>query len=106
MRTLRSVIDPNGQSVNAHDRLYLACRMSTLILWGRDDRIIPVEHATAAHHAIPGSDLVIFEGSGHFPHAAEPQRFVEVLTRFVKNSEPLRVDAAEWRARLTRGALA
>ena len=104
MRTLRSVIDPNGQSVNAHDRLYLAGRMPTLILWGRHDRIIPVEHATAAHHAIPGSDLVIFEGSGHFPHTTEPQRFVEVLTRFVKNSEPLHVDAAAWRAHLTTGA--
>ena len=103
MRTLRSVIDPNGQSVNAHDRLYLVGRMPTLILWGRHDRIIPVEHATAAHHAIPGSDLVIFEGSGHFPHTTEPQRFVEVLTRFIKNSEPLHLDAAAWRAHLTTG---
>ena len=103
MRTLRSVIDTNGQTVSAHDRLYLADRLSTLILWGRHDRIIPVEHANAAHHAISGSQLVIFEASGHFPHTEEPQHFVEVVTEFVSNSEPRHLDGPEWRTRLIVG---
>jgi pimeloyl-ACP methyl ester carboxylesterase len=99
--TLRSVIDTNGQTVSAHDRLYLASGLSTLILWGRRDRIIPVEHANAAHHAIRGSQLVIFEGAGHFPHTDEPQRFVEVVNEFVSSSEPRRLDGPAWRTRLT-----
>jgi pimeloyl-ACP methyl ester carboxylesterase len=103
VRTLRSVIDTNGQTVSAHDRLYLADRLSTLILWGRHDRIIPVEHANAAHHAISGSQLVIFEASGHFPHTEEPQHFVEVVTEFVSNSEPRHLDGPAWRPRLIAG---
>jgi pimeloyl-ACP methyl ester carboxylesterase len=103
MRTLHSVIDRSGQTVSAHDRLYLASRLPTMIVWGRRDRIIPVEHATAAHRAIPGSRLVIFEASGHFPHTEEPQHFVEVLTEFVKSTEPLHLDEPEWRSRLTTG---
>ena len=55
LRTLRAVIDPRGQSVSATDKLYLAAGMPTLIIWGAEDRIIPVEHAHAAHAAIPGS---------------------------------------------------
>ena len=55
VRTLRSVIDLNGQSVSAHDRLYLASKLPTLILWGQRDRIIPVDHASAAHRAIPAA---------------------------------------------------
>jgi len=106
LRTLRSVIDADGQAVSAHDRLYLAFRLSTLILWGRHDRIIPVEHANAAHEAIAGSDLVIFEESGHFPHTEEPQRFVEVVTDFVANSEPRQLDEPAWRSRLTAGPAA
>ena len=45
VRTLRSVVEPGGQSVSAHDRLYLASLLPTLIIWGQRDRIIPVAHA-------------------------------------------------------------
>jgi pimeloyl-ACP methyl ester carboxylesterase len=106
VRTLRSVIDLSGQAVSAHDRLYLASRLPTLIVWGRRDPIIPVEHATAAHAAVPESRLVIFEDSGHFPHAEEPQHFVEVLTDFLDTSEPLRLDEPAWRALLAAGPAA
>ena len=34
IRTLRAVVDPGGQSVSAHDQLYLASRLPTLIVWG------------------------------------------------------------------------
>lgn len=103
VRTLRAVVDPGGQSVSAHDRLYLAARLPTLIVWGARDRMIPVTHATAAHEALPGSRLVIFEASGHFPHTDEPSHFVDVLTEFVDTSQPLALDEAEWRAILTAG---
>ena len=42
-RTLHAVIDLGGQAVSAIDRLYLASQVPTLIVWGADDTIIPVE---------------------------------------------------------------
>jgi pimeloyl-ACP methyl ester carboxylesterase len=36
-----------------------------LIMHGRDDRVIPVAHATANHAAAPDSELVIFNDRGH-----------------------------------------
>ncbi|MBK9180950.1 MAG: alpha/beta fold hydrolase [Acidimicrobiales bacterium] len=87
LRTIRSVIDPGGQVVSAMDRLYLAAWMPTLIVWGDKDDIIPVAHAYAAHEAIPGSRLEVFEGSAHFPHAEQPERFVEVLSDFMATTE-------------------
>ncbi len=89
VRTLRSVIDPGGQTVNAMDRLYLAAALPTLIIWGDQDGIIPVDHAYAAHEAIPGSRLEILEGCGHFPHVQQPDHLVEVIREFVHTSEPL-----------------
>ena len=65
-RTIRSVIDPGGQTVSAMDRLYLASSMPTLIIWGDRDDIIPVSHAHAAHEAIPGSRLVIMRALATF----------------------------------------
>ncbi len=61
LRTLRSVIDIEGQNVSADDRLHLAAELPTLIVWGARDPIIPVAHAHRAHAAIPGSRLVIIE---------------------------------------------
>ena len=37
-RTIRSVIEPGGQTVSAMDRLYLASSMPTLIIWGNRGR--------------------------------------------------------------------
>lgn len=91
LRTLRSVIDTRGQAVSAADRLHLAAEMPTLIVWGDADPIIPVEHAYAAHEAIPGSRLEIFEGVGHFPHCEEPARFVSVLADFVESTVPAQI---------------
>jgi pimeloyl-ACP methyl ester carboxylesterase len=87
-RTLQSVIDPGGQSVSATDRLYLASQVPTLIVWGKNDGLIPVSHAVAAHKAIPGSRLEVFEGVGHFPHCEAPERFVDVLLDFIDATEP------------------
>ena len=91
LRTLRAVIDPRGQTVSAGNRLHLASEMPTLIVWGDADPIIPVEHAHAAHTAIPGSQLEVFEGVGHYPHCEAPERFVAVLTEFIESTLPARI---------------
>ncbi|MDQ1519480.1 MAG: hypothetical protein QOI55_553 [Actinomycetota bacterium] len=87
VRTLRSVVDVTGQCVTATDRLYLTSALPTLLVWGDADRIIPVSHAYAAHEAMPGSHLEVFEGVGHFPHCEDPERFVEVLRAFMRDRQ-------------------
>jgi pimeloyl-ACP methyl ester carboxylesterase len=103
LRTLRAVVDAGGQTVSAHDRLYLASRLPTLILWGERDRIIPVAHAHDAHAAMPRSRLVLFEESGHFPHTEEPARLVDAIVELIDSTEPMRLDEPGWRALLTSG---
>lgn len=83
VRTMRAVIDPGGQSVSAIDRLYLAAHMPTLIVWGDQDRIIPVAHAYGAHEAISNSRLEVMEGVGHYPQVEDPARFVAILLEFL-----------------------
>ncbi len=86
IRTIRGVIEPGGQTVSALDRLYLAAHLPTLILWGDRDEIIPVSHAYGAHEAIAGSQLVILEGVGHFPHVEAPDKFVAALEDFLEST--------------------
>jgi len=88
LRTIRSVVEPRGQRVDATDRLYLAERSPMLFMWGQHDSLIPVSHARAAHEQVPSSRLEIFSDSGHFPHLDEPERFVEVVSDFIDTTAP------------------
>jgi pimeloyl-ACP methyl ester carboxylesterase len=97
IHTLRGVIDPTGQRINASDRLYLASTMPSLIVWGRRDRIIPIEHAGPAHEGMPGSTLEVFEDAGHFPHLDDPVRFAQTLQDFFDETEPAHLDTGQMR---------
>lgn len=96
IRTIRSVIDPGGQTVSAMDRLYLTQQVPTMIVWGEQDSIIPVSHAYEAHAAIPNSRLEIIPGSGHFPHVEKPLDFLQVLTDFIETTLPAEVELAQF----------
>ena len=73
-------------------------------MWGERDPIIPVAHGRAAHAAIPGSRLEVFEGAGHFPHREAPARFVAVIEDFVRSTEPAAFAESNWSALLRASA--
>jgi pimeloyl-ACP methyl ester carboxylesterase len=102
-RTLRSVVDTQGQYVTMLDRTYLMQDLPVQIIWGEDDQIIPVSHARLAHQEIPGSRLEIFEKSGHMPHGDDPDRFVAIVERFIDSTEPATYDPELMRAALQTG---
>jgi pimeloyl-ACP methyl ester carboxylesterase len=102
VHTLRAVIEPGGQRVCAADRLYLTALMPTLIVWGDQDPMIPVEHGRSAHRAMPGSRLEIFPGAGHLPHRDQPWRFARVLLDFLASTAPAEIDPAGWRSLMQR----
>jgi pimeloyl-ACP methyl ester carboxylesterase len=105
LRTLRSGVDWQGQVITMLDRAYMAEGVPTLIIWGRRDAIIPLGHGRLAHMAFPGSELVIFDEGGHFPHHTDPARFVRVVREFVETSEPAEFEPGDWRDRLVRGGI-
>ena len=103
LETLRAVVGPGGQKVDARDRLYLAEAVPSLIVWGRNDPIIPAAHGIAAHEAMPGSRLELLP-AGHFPQLEEPCEFAELLNEFIAETHPARIDADDLRERVLAGA--
>ncbi|HEY1853459.1 MAG TPA: alpha/beta fold hydrolase [Solirubrobacterales bacterium] len=99
LETLRAVVGTGGQKVAAGDRLYLAEALPILIVWGREDPIIPVAHAEAALETIPGARLEVFDGVGHLPQIEAPGHFIAVLEQFLAATDPAEFDRDEWRAR-------
>ena len=55
----------------------------TQIVWGFDDRIVPVGAALSFHRRIPGSRLEIFERTRHVPQLERPARFNALLEEFL-----------------------
>jgi|SRR5450830_353177 len=58
-------------------------RLPTLILQCTDDFVAPVEVGEYIHRAIPGSEYVLIENTGHCPHLSAPDASVNAIRRFV-----------------------
>lgn len=51
------------------------------IVWGRQDRILPVAFADVYRKLLPKADISIIESCGHLPYAEKPDEFVEIICR-------------------------
>jgi pimeloyl-ACP methyl ester carboxylesterase len=57
--------------------------LPTLIVWGRDDAVVPLSTGQAYNKAIAGSELVVFDGCGHRPEIERADDFVDRVRRFL-----------------------
>lgn len=55
----------------------------TLIVWGRDDLVVPASDAAGFAERIADSELHVFDDCGHVPMAERPTRFNRLLERFL-----------------------
>jgi pimeloyl-ACP methyl ester carboxylesterase len=58
-----------------------------LIIWGRQDRLIPLEYFRTFQESIVGSKVVIVEDAGHAPFAEKPAIACELLHKFLLEEE-------------------
>jgi len=54
----------------------------TLIIWGKEDKIIPLEHAYRFQRDIKGSALVLFDTCGHCAMIEKPDETAAAIKRF------------------------
>ncbi len=78
IRTVRSW-DAERISRDAH-----LINQPTLLLWGENDREIPLADGERLHSEIPGSRFVVYSNCGHLPHEEYPEEFVDVVIDFCK----------------------
>lgn len=62
-------------------------RQQTLVIWGAEDRIIPVKHADIAAAGLPNCQLDIFPNCGHHPYLEYPERFDRSVLAFLAGSK-------------------
>ena len=81
-------------SVLATVRNWDACRLSedaqfikqpTLIIWGEDDKIIPIHNGEHLYHSILNSRFVVLKNCGHLPQEEKPEIFINLVSEFAKD---------------------
>jgi pimeloyl-ACP methyl ester carboxylesterase len=56
----------------------------TLIVWGRNDRVVPIPAAFSYEKRIgDNAELIVFDGCGHVPQIERPVRFNRVVEKFL-----------------------
>ena len=91
LHTLRAVVEPGGQRIDASNRLYLAREFPFLLVWGEHESIIPAAHGRATHARLRQPPRGA-RRLGHFPQLDEPERFLDVLIDFIDSTEPATLD--------------
>lgn len=56
--------------------------LPTLVIWGREDAIVPVSAAAVYHESIPGSRLEIMANCGHMPQIEKAGQFLALVGDF------------------------
>jgi len=63
--------------------MYPQIEVPTLIIWGREDKIIPLENGARLHQAIRNSQLIVLEHCGHDPPDERPKELMEAIRKFL-----------------------
>jgi pimeloyl-ACP methyl ester carboxylesterase len=86
-RVLRTVVTLRGvrpELIAAWEERGATLRSPALVVWGRLDRVLPVEHAQAAIARIPNARLEIIEDAGHLVMLERPKEFARALLAFLR----------------------
>ncbi len=87
LATVRSLVTPTALFGNEYDvsgRLR-EIKVPLQLIWGADDPLFPLVHATRAHALVNNSRLAVIEGAGHTPQAERPEEFNRVLLDFLNS---------------------
>ena len=85
LSTVRSLINPRALLGGQHDvtRRLNELKIPVQLIWGSNDPLFPIAHASRAQSLIKHAQLAIINGAGHTPQAEKPEEFNRVLHEFL-----------------------
>jgi pimeloyl-ACP methyl ester carboxylesterase len=77
----RGIVPDDADSLIAR---YGNIKVPTLIIWGNNDRALPVEHAHRLAGMIENSEVVVIPECGHIPHEEKPVETTKAINLFLR----------------------
>ena len=90
LRVMRAVATPRGVRPSLREAWLARAGEYTgpvLVVWGREDGIVPVTHLKALHESYPRAELRTIESAGHLVMPEQPDAFAGVLIPFLDRTE-------------------
>jgi pimeloyl-ACP methyl ester carboxylesterase len=57
--------------------------LPTLVIWGKEDKIVPLSAGRIYNKSIAGSELAVLEKCGHRPEIEKSQEFIDLVQNFL-----------------------
>ena len=89
LKTLRSSVNLGGLTEKVLNTFFddlHNIQAPALVIWGQQDRILPVAHASTAEGKIPNTETHIFDPCGHMPQIERPREFNTLVRDFLNSS--------------------
>ena len=83
IETARQILPPDLEKITG---MFKEISVPTLILWGGEDRIVPIEVAHRLDEDLPNSDLIVLPRAGHLPHEEQPQPILNAISDFLRRN--------------------
>ena len=77
----------SGERTVATAESVSAIEVPTMVMWGRDDNLVPVSGAQKFADAIQGSRLVVYENIGHLPQEEHAEQSIADVRAFMLSVE-------------------
>ncbi len=82
-KVMKNMIDLSFEEDHLTTELLSKINRKTLIIWGSNDTMVPVEYAKVLQGHIRGSSLSIVQNAGHIPHYERPKEVADLLLKFI-----------------------
>jgi len=76
-----SMEDGSGEFISDLERV----KNETLLVWGKEDKIIPVKFGKIFQEKINNSELKTITGVGHSPHLKSPSKLIQIILQFLND---------------------
>jgi pimeloyl-ACP methyl ester carboxylesterase len=81
--TVRSILTSPALAAERLDGKLANIHVPTLVLWGKQDALLPIESGERYSKEIPGAKLVSFDKCGHVPPIEKTTEFLAAVTAFL-----------------------
>ncbi len=83
-KTIEQIVPPNIEEISGR---YKTIKFPTLVVWCKDDKVVPVFFGHRLKADIPPSELVVFADCGHMPQEEKPQDTARAIQGFLARHE-------------------
>ena len=78
-----AVLQIDGRAAPTTTANPVRVRAPTLLVWGDEDRMVPLAHGKRLQRAIAGARLRVVPACGHMPHIERPDELLRVVSSFL-----------------------